>query len=66
MLELGRWDQSKKLGGPSFRTYRPQSAIHTTSGRQTLVLSTSAKTTDGIGAVWGNAVANGAFDLEKV
>ena len=31
-----------------------------------LVLATSAKTTDGIGAVWGSAVANGAFALEKI
>ena len=31
-----------------------------------VVLSTSAKTTDGIGAVWGNAVANGPFAPEKV
>jgi len=31
-----------------------------------LVLSTSAKTTDGIGAVWGPATANGAFALEAI
>jgi hypothetical protein len=31
-----------------------------------LVLSTWAKTTDGIGSVWGPAVANGAFALELI
>ncbi len=31
-----------------------------------LVLGTWAKTTDGIGAVWGPAVANGAFALELI